>query len=82
MRTYIKRDNDKIKEMYCNCCGKQIVVEKGIIKEGVMSLDYSWGFFSDKDGEIHSIDLCEECYNEMIRKFKIPVEKIDSNEMI
>lgn len=82
MRKYARKNSYKIKEMFCNCCGKQINIEQGIIKEGVLSMDYSWGYFSDKDGEIHSIDLCEECYNEIVCKFKIPVDTAKKIELI
>ena len=33
----------------------------------------SWGYFSKKDGETHSFDLCEECYDKWIGGFQIPV---------
>ncbi|NLL92600.1 MAG: hypothetical protein GX225_00420 [Clostridiales bacterium] len=35
--------------------------------------DYVWGYFSEKDGERHSFDLCEDCYDAMIKNFKIPI---------
>ena len=43
-------------------------------REGVFSVDYTWGYFSDKDGERHSFDLCESCYDELLRSFRIPAE--------
>ncbi|HIT89864.1 MAG TPA: hypothetical protein IAC41_05530 [Candidatus Merdenecus merdavium] len=73
------KDPDKV---YCNRCGKKIKVDHGIVKEGALSLDISWGYFSNKDGQAHSFDLCEECYDEMIANFQIPITKKDLNELI
>ena len=51
--------------------------------EGVFSVDYTWGYFSDKDGERHSFDLCESCYDELLRTFRIPaeIEGIDAEKI-
>ena len=32
------------------------------------------GYFSEKDGERHSFDLCESCYDDLLRTFRIPAE--------
>ena len=40
----------------------------------VFSADCVWGYFSNKDGERHSFDLCESCYDELLKTFLIPVE--------
>ena len=45
-----------------------------ISQEGVFSADYEWGYFSEKDGERHSFDLCEECYDRLIASFKLPAD--------
>lgn len=71
-----------LKEVYCNNCGKKIKVENEIIKEGVMSIDYKWEYFSEKDGEEHSFDLCEHCYDVIVEKFKHPVLKNDYTELL
>ena len=42
----------------------------------------SWGYFSEKDGETHSFDLCEECYDRITGQFAVPVEKKDELELI
>ena len=66
----------------CNCCGKKLVVEREIIKEGAIHIGVEWGYFSEKDGEIHSFDLCEECYDDIISRFALPVKIIHATEMI
>lgn len=74
MRQYQLKETKEIKKIICNKCGKEIPVKNGRAEEGVFCVDYTWGYFSEKDGERHSFDLCESCYDEIIRTFQIPVE--------
>ncbi len=78
MRQYhhIKKTEEikEISKMICNQCGKEIQVVNGQAREGVFSADYSWGYFSEKDGEKHSFELCEECYDALLKGFRIPAE--------
>lgn len=78
MRQYqIKRTEETKKEVtkiICNQCGKEIPVVNGQAQEGVFSADFTWGYFSEKDGERHSFELCEECYDAMLKGFQIPAE--------
>ena len=78
MRQYIAKKTievNVIDKIICNQCGKEIKVDKGTITEGVFSSEYEWGYFSNKDGESHAFDLCETCYDNMIKGFKIAVSK-------
>ena len=59
--------------IFCNMCGREIRMEKDMLQEGVLSVRQKWGCLSDKDGETHSFDLCEKCYDRLISQFKIPV---------
>ena len=43
-------------------------------EEEVLSVDHTWGYFSEKDGERHSFDLCESCYDKLLASFKIPAD--------
>ena len=69
-------------ELYCNKCGKQIKVENEIIKEGSFSVDYRWDYFSNKDGRRHKFDLCENCYDEIVKSFKRPIEDEEYMELL
>lgn len=80
MRIYIGTENKKLVGVCCNCCGKKLVVERGIAKEGNAHFSCKWDYFSEKDGEMHSFDLCEECYDQITSQFEIPVEVME--EMI
>ena len=46
-------------EVYCDCCGRKIDTEG----EDYLHLEKQWGYFSQKDGENHVLDICEECYD-------------------
>lgn len=79
----MKKYNHKIMvKMWCNCCGKELIVENDIVKEGVFSADMCWGYFSKRDGECDSFDLCEECYENITGQFKLPVSVRDNTELL
>ena len=60
--------------IYCNSCGKLLKVENGIQKEDAFEATKEWGYFSERDMEVHHFNLCEECYEKLISEFKIPVD--------
>lgn len=62
------------KLIYCNACGKRIKYEHGILKEDIFTAKKEWGYFSHKDLQIHSFNICEKCYNKMVSQFAIPVD--------
>ena len=66
----------------CNCCGKEFLVENGILKNECIHITHDFGFFGQRDGETHSFDLCEECYSRIIAKFRIPVEIQERKELL
>ncbi len=55
-------------KIVCNKCGREIE------NEDVLSVEKRWGYFSNKDNEVHKFDLCEKCYDEFISTFQIKVE--------
>lgn len=66
----------------CNKCGRKLLEENGIVKEGSCNITVNWGYFSEKDGEKHSITLCEACYDQWLKSFQIPVAIADNTELI
>lgn len=82
MRKYIDRQTGELGDLRCNKCGRKIRLRNGFPEEGVFHADNSWGFFSRRDGENHSFDLCEDCYDEWIRSFEIGVEIEERVEML
>lgn len=81
MRKYIKIEENLLENVRCNKCGRDMKVENGIIKEGIFSVDYNWGYFSEKDGEVHAFDLCEKCYDKLMEEFNIKPDITDNNEL-
>lgn len=82
MKQYDGKDTVVLKSVYCNRCGKIIKADNGIVTEGICSVNQLWGYFSMKDGQRHVFDLCEICYDALIKDFVIPVENIEEKEMI
>lgn len=82
MRKNRRIEEDKNLEIYCNACGKKLKVEKQMELEGVFHGRAQWGYFSNKDGETHTFDLCEACYDKWIAGFQIPVEITPENELL
>lgn len=73
-----KRD----KKIYCNCCGREIQVEPKEKREDYLFVKKEWGYFSEKDGEIHTFSLCEACYGQFIKQFSIPVKVETQTELL
>jgi hypothetical protein len=65
------RQGDKI---FCNKCGNEIQKDKIGIMPDFLGVKKEWGFFSEKDMELHQWDLCEACYDAFVKEFEIPVE--------
>lgn len=68
--------------LFCNMCGRALRMENDMVTEGVLSVEQQWGYFSEKDGEIHAFDLCEECYDRLTAQFKIPLTVKKQREML
>ena len=43
MRKFKDKNELKLVELQCNCCGRIMKLEKGIIMEGIFHVDYPWG---------------------------------------
>ncbi|MBR5509151.1 MAG: hypothetical protein IKV59_03770 [Lachnospiraceae bacterium] len=82
MRQYLEGNKRSLKYIVCNQCGREMKLENGIVQEGVYSGEARWGYFSQKDGERHLFDLCEECYGNLTGGFLIPVTVEDETEFL
>lgn len=72
-RIVSKRNVSEIEKIICNQCGEEIPMISGRPAAGVCSIRQVWGYGSDKDGEVHEIDLCEKCYDEWTAGFAVRV---------
>ena len=72
-RTELER-TEKIEKIICNKCGKEILVRGGVPQEDVLEVRKRWGYHSRKDNQVDCFDLCEDCYDELIRSFRIKMK--------
>ncbi len=82
MKKYEGTQDRKLIHAVCNKCGRSLKVEDGYLKEGCFSAEAVFGYFSRKDGTTHRFDLCEDCYDEMIATFQVPVEEKEGAELL
>lgn len=77
MVEYKKVNVDKyaLEHIYCNLCGEEIKKADRDYFFDSIHVEKRWGYFSEKDGQTHSFDLCEKCYDCFIKSFKIPAQK-------
>ena len=82
MRKYLDENEAKPAVVVCNCCGKDLLIENGILKEECISVRHNFGYFGKRDGQIHLFDLCEDCYEKLTAGFKIPAEIQEQRELL
>lgn len=82
MRIYSNKQENVLSKVQCNCCGKDMKVENGFLREGSFHVEYNFGYFSNKDGMRHVWDLCEACYERITKEFVIPVEESENWELL
>ena len=75
MRRYKMEKQKVIDKIFCNKCGKEIPIKGVIAQEDVLCVEKRWGYFSKRDNEVHKFDMCEQCYDELVATFQIPIEK-------
>jgi hypothetical protein len=80
MRAYSEKN--VLVKVVCNCCGRELPVENGILQEECIHIEHHFGFFGKRDGESDKFDLCEECYQKMTESFQIPVEQWERKELL
>ena len=66
---------ERTEKIICNKCGKEILVRGGVPQEDVLEVRKRWGYHSRKDNQVDCFDLCEDCYDELIRSFRIKMEE-------
>ncbi len=64
-------EKQEVEKVFCNICGKEIEKDIYGYYRDYLHIEKDWGYNSNKDGENHSIDICEECYDNLIKSFKI-----------
>ena len=64
-------------EMKCNVCG-QLLKDKS----DYIEVKKEWGYFSDKDTQIHEFKICERCYDRIVKQFEIPPKVTEKSEIL
>ena len=58
MRVYSENKETELVQAVCNCCGKNLLVENGFVKEECIHVEHDFGFFGTRDGISQKFDLC------------------------
>lgn len=69
----MKKITDRI---YCDCCDECCTITDPVHEHEYATIDATWGYFSNQDGTYYEIELCENCFNEVIGLLKEKRRKI------
>lgn len=61
----------EVRLVICNMCAKDIDIKSRLYVDNHISIEKIWHYGSPFDGETHSIDLCTDCYSELVDMLKI-----------
>ncbi len=70
------------KDKLCNKCGKTLKKVNEIFREDFLEVNKDWGFFSTKDGKTYRFTMCEDCCENLVKSFMVPVEVSDTTELV
>ena len=76
MKTYREEIRLVVDEILCDCCGESCTISEPVIEHEYGELIATWGYFSDQDGTQFNIDLCENCFNDVLSFIKTSRKKI------
>ena len=65
----------EMQKIQCNKCGitlKHLVDRKQMTMDEVVSIEHTFGYFSQHDGQNVKIDVCESCFFKFVESCKIP----------
>lgn len=77
MRNYreITVKEQQLHQVFCNRCGKEIIRNNFGEFDDYLHIEKTWGYHSKKDGIKQEVDLCESCFDEIVKGFQIPLEE-------
>jgi len=61
-------DVEALVSVSCDCCNKKELYEPGF--SDIETLDISFGYLSDADGDKYSLDVCSKCILTWMATFK------------
>ncbi len=68
----IKIDAIDTETIFCNMCGYEISKDDYGYYSSYFDTAFRWNYPSKFDNEVHSFQLCEKCYENLISNFKLP----------
>ncbi len=68
----VKVECKELESILCNKCGKELKNHKNGFYHSFFDTSYRWEYPSKFDNEVHSFQLCEECYEQFIKSFHYP----------
>ena len=68
----VEKEVEELEDVTCDVCGISCI--KGQCGPEYVRIDKIWGFDSNKDGEIHKAEICEECWDRIVRTMEIRVQ--------
>ncbi len=69
-------------KVICNCCGQLIVESNQLPKKEYVHIKKTWGYFSNKDGQVDTINICETCYDKWVATFVKKVNTKEATELV
>lgn len=76
MKTFKTEPKKVVDEILCDCCGESCSITEPVVEHEYAELTATWGYFSDQDGSQFNIDLCENCFNDVLGFIKNQRRKI------
>lgn len=67
----IQKLEKKIDKVYCNACGREIKMNKYGYFDDYLTVEKRWSYGSRFDNQVHSFDLCQDCYNILIESLQV-----------
>lgn len=76
MKKYKTRQAKVLVDICCDVCGKSCKndYDKELDRELSQNVDFeyatlraTWGYFSRKDGESYHLDICENCFDDVVK---------------
>ena len=67
MKTFKKKTVKVLDKIYCDSCGENCSKD---IDHEYAELSATWGYWSKQDGTQYHIEMCENCFNEVLESLK------------
>lgn len=76
MRTYKTEPKKVVDTILCDVCGASCTITEPVVEHEYAELIATWGYFSYRDGQQFNIELCENCFNDVLTFIKNSRKKI------